>query len=73
VSSEQFTEFYYVQFDSDRKQLFPLYRDNSMLTFESASVVGALSIVEKLSVYLPVPNIQCHGNVYSTVPSLRES
>ena len=64
--SEQFVEFYYNQFDADRKQLAPLYvsllywdllhlltvcqRENSMLTFESASVAGAAGIVEKLSV-----------------------
>jgi hypothetical protein len=64
--SEQFVEFYYNQFDTDRKQLAPLYvsllylnliyiliicqRDNSMLTFESASVAGSVGIVEKLSV-----------------------
>jgi hypothetical protein len=67
--SEQFVEFYYNQFDADRKQLAPLYvsllyldlihilticqRDNSMLTFESASVAGSVGIVEKLSVRGP--------------------
>jgi hypothetical protein len=67
MSAEQFTEYYYNQFDADRKQLAPLYaslsvletllcllmlyqRDNSMLTFESASVGGVLGIVDKLSV-----------------------
>ncbi|CZR61000.1 probable nuclear transport factor 2 (ntf-2) [Phialocephala subalpina] len=45
----QFTEFYYNQFDTDRKQLAALYRDTSMLTFESSSVAGAAGIVEKLS------------------------
>ncbi|KAF4637834.1 hypothetical protein G7Y89_g235 [Cudoniella acicularis] len=47
--AKQFTEFYYNQFDQDRKQLAPLYRDNSMLTFESTSVAGAAGIVDKLS------------------------
>ncbi|TVY56629.1 Nuclear transport factor [Lachnellula suecica] len=47
--AKQFTEFYYNQFDQDRKNLAPLYRDNSMLTFESASVQGTAGIVEKLS------------------------
>lgn len=66
---EQFVAFYYNQFDSDRKQLAPLYvrllyleviqrltickRDNSMLTFESDSLAGAGGIVEKLSVRNP--------------------
>ncbi|KAM5346507.1 hypothetical protein ACJ41O_009512 [Fusarium nematophilum] len=47
--TEQFIEFYYNQFDSDRKLLASLYRDQSMLTFESASVLGTNSIVEKLA------------------------
>ncbi|KAL5352623.1 Nuclear transport factor 2 [Pseudogymnoascus australis] len=47
--AKQFTDFYYNQFDADRSQLAPLYRDNSMLTFESAAVAGAGPIVEKLS------------------------
>ncbi|KAI6714606.1 nuclear transport factor 2 [Diplocarpon mali] len=42
--AKQFTEFYYNQFDQDRKQLAPLYRDNSMLTFESSSIAGAAGI-----------------------------
>ncbi|RKF76762.1 Nuclear transport factor 2 [Golovinomyces cichoracearum] len=48
--ARQFIEFYYNQFDVDRKQLAFLYRDNSMLTFESTTVQGATAIVEKLSV-----------------------
>ncbi|KAL1888494.1 Nuclear transport factor 2 [Sporothrix stenoceras] len=46
--AEQFVPFYYNTFDADRSQLQALYRDNSMLTFESASVLGAAAIVEKL-------------------------
>ncbi|POS88130.1 nuclear transport factor 2, partial [Erysiphe pulchra] len=45
---EEFTTFYYHQFDLDRKALAPLYRDESMLTFETTSVKGAKDIVEKL-------------------------
>ncbi|TQS38888.1 hypothetical protein Golomagni_00602 [Golovinomyces magnicellulatus] len=48
-STEQFTQVYYNQFDIDRKQLDFLYRENSMLTFESTSVQGAKAIAEKLS------------------------
>ncbi|KAK1675711.1 nuclear transport factor 2 [Colletotrichum godetiae] len=47
--AKQFIEFYYNQFDTDRKQLASLYREGSMLTFESASSLGVNSIVEKLS------------------------
>ncbi|OAA62739.1 serine beta-lactamase-like superfamily protein [Niveomyces insectorum RCEF 264] len=47
--ADQFVTFYYNVFDTDRKQLQALYRDQSMLTFESASVLGAAAIVEKLT------------------------
>ncbi|EPE06200.1 nuclear transport factor 2 [Ophiostoma piceae UAMH 11346] len=47
--ADQFVDFYYNTFDADRKQLVPLYREQSMLTFESSSVLGAGAIVEKLS------------------------
>ncbi|CDR46057.1 CYFA0S21e01794g1_1 [Cyberlindnera fabianii] len=53
---EQFTEFYYNQFDSDRSQLGNLYRDQSMLTFETTQVQGAKDIVEKL-VSLPFQKV----------------
>jgi hypothetical protein len=48
--AKQFCDFYYQTFDADRKQLGPLYRDQSMLTYESSSVQGVAAIVEKLSV-----------------------
>ena len=47
--AKQFVEFYYNTFDTDRKGLAALYREQSMLTFESASVLSATAIVEKLS------------------------
>ncbi|KJZ73201.1 Nuclear transport factor 2 [Hirsutella minnesotensis 3608] len=47
--AKQFIEFYYNTFDADRKNLASLYREHSMLTFESASVLGATAIVEKLA------------------------
>ncbi|KFA68224.1 hypothetical protein S40285_01614 [Stachybotrys chlorohalonatus IBT 40285] len=49
MANKQFIEFYYNTFDSDRKNLGNLYREQSMLTFESASVLGANAIVEKLT------------------------
>merc|ERR1711977_565512 len=60
--AKQFVEFYYNQFDQDRKQLAPLYRDNSMLTFESASVAGSAGIVEKLSTLDAQPSGE-HGGI----------
>lgn len=47
--SQQFCDFYYQQFDADRAQLGNLYRDHSMLTFESAQLQGATAIIEKLT------------------------
>ncbi|KAF5101177.1 hypothetical protein D0Z03_000651 [Geotrichum reessii] len=54
--AQQFTDFYYQQFDSDRSQLGNLYRDASMLTFENSQVQGAKNIVEKL-VSLPFQKV----------------
>ncbi|XBW38519.1 hypothetical protein QEN19_004108 [Hanseniaspora menglaensis] len=47
--AQQFTEFYYNQFDQDRSQLGNLYRNESMLTFETSQVQGVAAIVEKLT------------------------
>lgn len=47
--AQQFTEFYYNQFDQDRSQLGNLYRNESMLTFETSQIQGVASIVEKLT------------------------
>ncbi|POS80950.1 nuclear transport factor 2 [Diaporthe helianthi] len=55
--AKQFCDFYYQTFDADRKQLGPLYRDLSMLTYESSSVQGVAAIVEKLSA-LPFQKVQ---------------
>ncbi|KAH8808451.1 nuclear transport factor 2 [Xylogone sp. PMI_703] len=66
--AKQFTEFYYNQFDQDRKQLAPLYRDNSMLTFESASVQGVAPIVEKLS-SLPFEKVKHAVSTLDAQPS----
>ncbi|KAF6225814.1 hypothetical protein HO133_009816 [Letharia lupina] len=47
--AQQFTEFYYNTFDQDRKNLAALYRDNSMLTFETSAIQGVAGIIEKLT------------------------
>ncbi|WFD29829.1 Nuclear transport factor 2 [Malassezia sp. CBS 17886] len=52
--AQQFTEFYYTTFDSNRPQLAPLY---SMLTFEGTQIQGADAIVQKL-VSLPFVKVQ---------------
>ncbi|AXA50992.1 nuclear transport factor [Malassezia restricta] len=55
--AQQFTDFYYSTFDTDRSQLGSLYRPHSMLTFEGAQTQGAQAIVEKL-VSLPFQKVQ---------------
>ncbi|PMD55722.1 nuclear transport factor 2 domain-containing protein [Hyaloscypha bicolor E] len=72
--AKQFVEFYYHQFDADRKQLAPLYiltirqRENSMLTFESASIAGVGGIVEKLSC-LPFEKVKHAVSTLDAQPS----
>ncbi|KAI9271203.1 hypothetical protein EDC94DRAFT_597493 [Helicostylum pulchrum] len=52
-----FTQFYYETFDRSRQELTPLYRDQSMLTFEGQQFSGAANVVEKL-VSLPFQKVQ---------------
>ncbi|CAG8961255.1 hypothetical protein HYALB_00004092 [Hymenoscyphus albidus] len=66
--AKQFTEYYYNQFDKDRSQLAPLYRQESMLTFESASIGGAGPIVEKLS-SLPFQSVKHAVSTLDAQPS----
>ncbi|KAI5464750.1 hypothetical protein BGZ63DRAFT_401666 [Mariannaea sp. PMI_226] len=47
--ANQFIDFYYQKFDENRAELAPLYRDDSMLTFESESRQGVSPIIEKLT------------------------
>ncbi|KAN0115659.1 hypothetical protein V8E52_006778 [Russula decolorans] len=47
--AQQFTDFYYNTFDSDRSGLGALYRDTSMLTFEGTPIQGVKPIIEKLT------------------------
>ncbi|KAM6500911.1 nuclear transport factor 2 [Amanita muscaria] len=47
--AKQFTDFYFTTFDSNRGGLGPLYRDQSMLTWEGTPIQGSKSIVEKLA------------------------
>lgn len=55
--AQQFCDFYYQQFDQDRSSLGNLYRDHSMLTFESSQMQGARNIIEKLT-SLPFQKVQ---------------
>ncbi|KAI0894659.1 NTF2-like protein [Annulohypoxylon nitens] len=46
--AKAFVQYYYDTFDQDRSALQTLYRDVSMLTFESSSFKSAPAIIEKL-------------------------
>ncbi|KAE8360660.1 hypothetical protein BDV27DRAFT_37354 [Aspergillus caelatus] len=66
--AEQFVQFYYNTFDANRAQLAGLYRDNSMLTFETDSILGVTSIVEKLT-GLPFQKVQHQVGTLNAQPS----
>ncbi|KAK3682520.1 hypothetical protein B0T22DRAFT_471332 [Podospora appendiculata] len=53
----QFVAHYYNTFDTDRKNLAGLYRENSMLTFQSSQCLGVSAIAEKL-VNLPFQSVK---------------
>ncbi|KAJ6787031.1 hypothetical protein PWT90_05670 [Aphanocladium album] len=71
MAGKQFIEFYYNQFDSDRNSLASLYRDQSMLTFESASVLGVKDIVEKLT-SLPFEKVKHQVSTLDAQPGMIE-
>ncbi|EME41775.1 hypothetical protein DOTSEDRAFT_73992 [Dothistroma septosporum NZE10] len=66
--AKQFVEYYYKQFDSDRSGLAPLYRDNSMLTFEATPCQGAPAIVQKLQ-ELPFQKVEHQVATLDAQPS----
>ncbi|KIX08284.1 uncharacterized protein Z518_02940 [Rhinocladiella mackenziei CBS 650.93] len=66
--AQQFVEFYYKTFDSDRTQLAALYRNNSMLTFEKDPFQGTQSIIEKLT-NLPFQKVQHRVDTTDAQPS----
>ncbi|KAL9612643.1 MAG: hypothetical protein Q9167_002770 [Letrouitia subvulpina] len=66
--AQQFTEFYYNTFDQNREQLAALYRDQSMLTFETAAVQGTSGILEKLT-SLPFSKIKHQVSTLDAQPS----
>jgi len=69
--AKQFVEHYYASFDANRGGLAHLYRPQSMLTFESASVMGAQAIVEKLAA-LPFQKVKHQVGTLDSQPSLND-
>uniref|UniRef100_A0A7S0ZAF8 NTF2-related export protein n=1 Tax=Timspurckia oligopyrenoides TaxID=708627 RepID=A0A7S0ZAF8_9RHOD len=53
---ESFVAHYYQNFDTNRANLAPLYRDNSMLSFEGEQFMGIQPIIQKL-VSLPFQKV----------------
>ncbi|KAK1139620.1 Nuclear transport factor 2 [Aspergillus melleus] len=66
--AQQFVQFYYQTFDSDRQTLAGLYRDQSMLTFETSSTQGVTNIIEKLTT-LPFQKVQHQIATFDAQPS----
>ncbi|KAF8061609.1 nuclear transport factor 2 [Lyophyllum atratum] len=66
--AEQFTTFYYTTFDSNRANLGPLYRTESMLSWEGTPIVGATKIVEKIA-SLPFEKVQHKVTTRDAQPS----
>jgi len=64
----QFTTFYYTTFDTDRSGLAPLYRNESMLTFEGAAIQGVSAIIEKLT-GLPFTKVEHKVSTCDAQPS----
>ncbi|KAL4928389.1 nuclear transport factor 2 family protein [Aspergillus undulatus] len=68
IQTEQFVNFYYRTFDSNRGGLAGLYRDQSMLTFENSATQGAAAITEKLT-SLPFQKVQHQVATLDAQPS----
>ncbi|RYP82809.1 hypothetical protein DL770_005519 [Monosporascus sp. CRB-9-2] len=68
--AHEFVTYYYSQFDDDRNSLFPLYRENSMLTFENHSVKGTANIVQKLVAGLGFEKVKHHVDTQDAQPSV---
>ncbi|KAG5968093.1 Nuclear transport factor 2 [Claviceps cyperi] len=66
--AKQFIDFYYNTFDTDRKGLASLYRENSMLTFESTSSLGTANITAKLT-GLPFEKVKHQVSTLDAQPS----
>eukprot|EP00270_Netrium_digitus_P019230 TRINITY_DN754_c0_g1_i1.p2 TRINITY_DN754_c0_g1~~TRINITY_DN754_c0_g1_i1.p2 ORF type:complete len:124 (+),score=11.74 TRINITY_DN754_c0_g1_i1:129-500(+) len=58
--AKAFVEHYYTTFDQTRGNLYTLYQDASMLTFEGEKFQGAQAIQTKIS---SLPFAQCKHNV----------
>lgn len=60
--AKAFVEHYYSTFDTNRNNLFTLYQDNSMLSWEGEKYQGAQAIQTKVS---GLPFAQCKHNCHT--------
>ncbi|RYP18805.1 hypothetical protein DL767_009756 [Monosporascus sp. MG133] len=67
--AKDFVDFYYAQFDSNRTLLSALYREHSMLTFESTAHLGTTAIVQKL-MDLPFESVKHEVETRDAQPSI---
>nr|POF04064.1 nuclear transport factor 2 [Quercus suber] len=65
---EQFVEYYYKAFDTNRADLAALYGEDSMLTFEQSPCQGTPQIVEKLQ-NLPFQQVEHQVSTLDAQPS----
>ncbi|PSR97401.1 nuclear transport factor 2 [Coniella lustricola] len=70
--ANQFVPYYYNTFDTNRAGLAQLYRDGSMLTYESTSVIGVAAIVEKLN-SLPFQSVKHETSTIDPMPGVDNS
>jgi len=66
--AQQFVDFYYKTFDKDRASLASLYREQSMLTFETAAIQGTAAILEKLTT-IPLNQVEHEVATLDAQPS----
>ncbi|GAB7363069.1 hypothetical protein MBLNU230_g3361t1 [Neophaeotheca triangularis] len=66
--AKEFVKYYYETFDANRPGLAPLYRDNSMLTFEGDPILGSANIVQKI-VDLPFSQVKHEVSTLDAEPS----
>ncbi|KAL1993654.1 hypothetical protein VTN49DRAFT_2323 [Thermomyces lanuginosus] len=66
--AQQFVQFYYNTFDTNRQNLKELYGAESMLTFETSSILGKDAIMEKL-MSLPFQKVEHVVNTLDAQPS----
>ena len=59
---QQFVDYYYKTFDTNRMGLAPLYQEQSLLSFEGNRIQGVQAIMQKLT---SLPFQQCQHSVSS--------